>query len=241
VQRSIYLCKKESQRSYIPADLCWVNGHYISDQLRRQYRTTWQSRRRTKFNGGDSYSGLVTGSLVILTGASGSGKTTLARAVQTALPTCEVTFFDSIGIPSAETMATYAGDYGQGGGWQRTMTMEWMQRIAALLKFGKAVLFEGQMRIAFIEEAIAAAGITNARIVLIDCSDSVRIARLADDRQQPDLANENMISWARFLREEAKRGGYEILDTGSISFSSTVDILIPYLRWGRSPPPIPSS
>jgi hypothetical protein len=143
---------------------------------------------------------------------------------------CEVRFFDSIGVPSAETMATYAGDYGPGGGWQRAMTVEWMQRIAALVKFEKVVLFEGQMRIAFIEEAIAAAGITNARIVLIDCSDSIRIARLTHDRQQPDLADENMISWAHFLREEARRGGYEILDTGSIPFSSSVDLLIAYLH-----------
>jgi hypothetical protein len=144
---------------------------------------------------------------------------------------CEVRFFDSIGVPSAEIMATYVGDYGPGGGWQRAMTMEWMQRIAPVLNSGKAVLFEGQMRIAFIEEAIAASGITNARIVLIDCSDSVRAARLTHDRrQQPDLANENMMGWGRFLREEAKRGGYEILDTGSIPLSSSVDQLIAYLR-----------
>jgi hypothetical protein len=108
--------------------------------------------------------------------------------------------------------------------------MEWMQRIVPLMNSGKMVLFEGQMRIAFIEEAIAAAGITNARIVLIDCSDSVRATRLTRDRRQPDLANENMMSWGRFLREEAKRGGYEILDTGSMPFSSSVDRLIAFLR-----------
>jgi hypothetical protein len=143
---------------------------------------------------------------------------------------CEVRFFDSIGVPSAQVMATYAGDFGPGGGWQRAMTMEWMQRIAPLLNSGRTVLFEGQMRIAFIEKAIAAAGITNARIVLIDCSDSVRATRLTHDRRQPDLANKNMLRWAHFLREEAKRGSYEILDTGSIPFRSSVDRLIAYLR-----------
>ena len=86
------------------------------------------------------------------------------------------------------------------------------------------------MRIAFIEEAIAAAEITTARIILVDCSDSVRTARLTQDRRQPDLANENMMGWARFLREEAIRGGYEILDTGSTPFSSSVDQLMTYLR-----------
>jgi hypothetical protein len=172
----------------------------------------------------------VTGSLLILTGASGSGKTTLADAVRTALPRCEVRFFDSIGVPSAEVLAGYVGDYGPGGGWQRAMTMEWIQRIAPLLNSGKTVLFEGQMRIAFIDEALTAAGITNARIILVDCGDSIRAARLTYDRRRPDLANENMMGWGRFLRDEAKRGGYEILDTGSTPVSSSVDQLMEYLR-----------
>jgi adenylate kinase family enzyme len=172
----------------------------------------------------------VADSLLILTGASGAGKTTLAHAVQTALPVCEVRFFDSIGVPSAEIMATYAGDYGPGGGWQRAMTIEWMRQIAPLLNSGKRILFEGQMRIAFIEEALVAACITNARIVLVDCSDPIRVARLTHDRQQADLANEDMMNWGRFLREEAMRGGHEILDTGSIPFRSSVDRLVTYLR-----------
>ena len=171
----------------------------------------------------------MTGSLLILTGASGSGKTTLAQAVQAALPICEVKFFDSIGVPSAEIMATYAGDYGPGGGWQRAMTMEWMKRIAPLLDSGKVVLFEGQMRIAFIEEALASAEITRARIVLLDCSDSVRAARLTHDRKQPELGNENMMRWGRFLRDEAEERGYEILDTGAVPFCSSVERLIAYL------------
>lgn len=177
-----------------------------------------------------SYTRLVNSSLLILTGASGAGKTTLAHAIQESLPNCEVRFFDSIGVPSAEVMATYDGDYGPGGGWQRAMTVEWMQRIAPLLKSGKKVLFEGQMRIAFIEEAIAATGMMDAHIVLVDCSDAVRTARLTHDRNQPDLANENMMRWGHFLRDEAKQKGYEILDTGSIPFKGIVDHLIQYLR-----------
>lgn len=177
-----------------------------------------------------SYTRLVNSSLLILTGASGAGKTTLARAIQASLPNCEVLFFDSIGVPSAEVMATYDGDYGAGGGWQRAMTIQWMQRIAPLLKSGNKILFEGQMRIAFIEEAIAATGITDAHIVLVDCSDAVRTARLTHDRHQPGLANEKMMNWGNFLRDEAKQKGYEILDTGSIPSKRIVDHLIQYLR-----------
>jgi hypothetical protein len=32
-----------------------------------------------------------------------------------------------------------------------------------------------------------------------------------------------MMNWARFLREEARRGGYEILDTSAKSLDISVD------------------
>src|SRR5580692_1432258 len=78
----------------------------------QQYRRTSPKTMRAKSDRRGSYTRLVNSSLLILTGASGAGKTTLAHAVQESLPNCEVRFFDSIGVPSAEIMATYGGDYG---------------------------------------------------------------------------------------------------------------------------------
>jgi predicted kinase len=88
--------------------------------------------------------------LVIMTGASGSGKTAIARTIEESHPAITVLRFDTIGVPSAEVMATFGGAHQPGGAWQRAMTFKWLEKIASILAEGKTVLFEGQMRIAFI-------------------------------------------------------------------------------------------
>lgn len=158
-------------------------------------------------------------SLVILTGASGSGKTTLARAIEQTSPAqCEVLFFDSVGVPSPEAIEAFGEGHQPGGAWQRATTLQWIKRIAAMLRAGRSVLFEGQMRIAFVKEALALSGIEGARIVLVDCDDAIRSARLHIDRNQPELANADMMHWSRYLRDEARQAGCEILDTGAVPF-----------------------
>jgi len=104
--------------------------------------------------------------LVILTGASGSGKTAIAEAIRTRRPDlAEVLHFDSIGVPSHEERLAWGSD----GAWQRAMTLNWMDRIAAMRGGHRPVLFEGQMRLAFVREGLLAAGIADARVILVDC------------------------------------------------------------------------
>jgi dephospho-CoA kinase len=155
------------------------------------------------------------GSLVILTGASASGKTTLARAIQQKHRShCEVLSFDSIGVPSNEEMKAFGSGHQPGGAWQRAMTIQWMKRIVALLRAGAPVLFEGQMRIAFIQEALAMVGIDSSHVLLVDCDDVTRADRLRTERRQPQLANNDMMAWARYLRAEAMQAGCDVMDTG---------------------------
>ena len=168
-------------------------------------------------------------SLVVLTGASGSGKTALAHAVQKTHPACAVFFFDSIGVPSAEAMLAYGTGHQPGGAWQRAMTFQWIERITAVLASGRSVLFEGQMRIAFIREAIDTSSVPKSHVILVECNEEVRTHRLTYYRKQPELASEQMQSWARYLREEAVQGGYEILDTGNISLADAVKHIVSYL------------
>jgi Zeta toxin len=168
--------------------------------------------------------------LVILTGASGSGKTAIARAMEANHPEITVFRFDTIGVPSPEVMATYGNGHQPGGAWQRAMTLQWFERIASVLKAGQRVLFEGQMRIAFVQEALDAQGITGARIICVECDDATRTARLAHERLQPELANENMMGWSRYLHQETIVAGYEILDTTALSLTESMQHVLAALE-----------
>ena len=167
--------------------------------------------------------------LLILTGASGSGKTAIAEAIAKAHRFVKVLRFDTIGVPSAEVMATFGSGHQPGGAWQRAMTLAWMEKIAPLLKQGKTVLFEGQMRIAFIREALYASGIEGARIVCVECDEFTRRQRLTENRRQPELAGETMMRWSRYLHEEAIATGCAILDTSSLSLSDSVRYVLSVL------------
>ena len=167
--------------------------------------------------------------MLILTGASGTGKTIVAQALATARSDVKMIFFDSIGVPDAGEMAAFGPEQ-----WQRATTIEWTKRLAPLVTSHQSVLFEGQMRLAFIHEALAAAGIANARILLFDCDDAVRVDRLTHERRQPELANEQMLRWASYLREEATRAGSQIVDTGRLSIGENVARVSRYLPPTRS-------
>jgi hypothetical protein len=143
---------------------------------------------------------------------------------------CQVCYFDSIGVPSAEQMRV---EYRREDGWQRQTTLQWVKRIKPILDTGVSVLLEGQMRIAFITEALASSRIEKARIILVDCDDETREVRLHLERMQPELANERMRDWARYLRDEARAAGIEILDTTRVSVAECADLIIRYLDGGR--------
>src|SRR5580693_4598846 len=122
-----------------------------------------------------------------MTGASGSGKTAIAKTIELHHPSITVFRFDTIGVPSAAVMATFGVGHQPGGAWQRAMTLKWLERIAPIVAAGQTVLFEGQMRIAFIQEALTTFAIQNARVLCVECDDATRSRRLTQDRLQPEL------------------------------------------------------
>jgi hypothetical protein len=75
--------------------------------------------------------------------------------------------------------------WGAGEAWQRAATIQWMERLNKLRDRETPLMFEGQMRFAFVEEGLRLAGIDNARIVLVDCNDAVRSSRLDRERGRP--------------------------------------------------------
>lgn len=160
--------------------------------------------------------------VVMLTGASGAGKTTIARAFARRFGNeIAVHHFDSIGVPPVERMIE---DHGSPEGWQRAKTWEWIARLA---KAEGNVLFEGQVRIAFLAEA-ATARLSDYRVVLVDCDDDTRGQRLSGERGQPELANPVTYEWARYLRAEAMRGRHPILDTSRLGLDRSVELVRTY-------------
>jgi len=79
------------------------------------------------------------------------------------------------------------------------------------------------MRPTFVVSAAGVAGITEYRLILVDCDDATRSKRLVVDRGSPELANATMMDWANHLREEARRLPCRILDTTRASLVSCVD------------------
>jgi dephospho-CoA kinase len=158
--------------------------------------------------------------LVILTGASGAGKTSIAQEIKQTLKGVQCLFFDSIGVPSLEEMIA---KYGSGEGWQRAMTLEWLRKIGTEYDLSRPILFEGQARISFICEALETYPIANASVILVDCSDDIRSNRLKNERNQPELANAQMMNWAAYLRAEAKTADISILDTSRQSLAESVE------------------
>jgi shikimate kinase len=175
--------------------------------------------------------------LVVLIGASGSGKTTIARAIaQRYADDVEVFHFDGIGVPSAKQMIA---ECGSGEGWQRAKTIEWMAKLAPLTRSGRGLLFEGQTRLSFLTEGAEAAGGPAYLPILVDCDDETRSRRLSLEREQPELADENMTNWARYLRREAKGSGCEILDTSALSLDQCILHVMARLRRNPSSDKIP--
>ena len=162
--------------------------------------------------------------LMILTGASASGKTAIAKAIEARTPAvARVRYFDSIGVPTESEMTAR---WGSGEEWQRDTTLKWIARLKRESDSHRSpILFEGQMRIAFIREALDAIGMQNAHVILVDCDDETRATRLIKHRGQSELTNPTMMSWAACLRKEANAEGVEILDTTKVSLVAAVQCI----------------
>ena len=161
--------------------------------------------------------------MVLLTGASGAGKTHLAYALekQLDLAKAHVAYFDSIGIPDSEQMVL---EYGSGDKWQEAKTHEWIADLGA--KKDKAlIVFEGQYNPKFALEGCKKAGVSNYILCVVHCDEAVREKRLSVNREQPELINEDMRNWARFLHAKTVELEVEVLDTSQSRVSENINAL----------------
>lgn len=152
-----------------------------------------------------------------LTGASGVGKTTLLnQLVKTYGNRSGWVFlhFDSIGVPSVEKMIE---DYGSPSGWQEAMTYQWIDKILMDYADKDVVILEGQVNLDFIKKGFEKYAFKNYQSILVDCDEEEMAYRLTHKRNQPELLNQDMRNWLKFLREQAQGQGVAIIDTSHLS------------------------
>lgn len=162
--------------------------------------------------------------LFFVIGASGSGKTTVVKALEKSITNCKMFYFDSIGVPSYEEMLK---NYTNPEEWQKIKTCEWVKTIKEQVLSTTHAILDGQTRPQFIEEACISKGIVNYEIILFDCSDGERTKRLIK-RGQPELANQQMMNWAKYLREKCQN--FHIIDNTYLNEQETVFSLIEILE-----------
>lgn len=165
--------------------------------------------------------------VIFLTGASGAGKTTLLNAFKNDLFTSSIAclHFDNIGVPSVAEMIKV---YGSESEWQKAMTYHWVKKIITEYKDKGYVILEGQVNLDFITDAFAGFNFHPYKIILVHCDNKTRHLRLHQDRNQPELINDNMDNWAEFLKKQAINKDITILDT---SLMNTEEMLNQFKQW----------
>jgi dephospho-CoA kinase len=143
--------------------------------------------------------------ILFIIGASGAGKTTVARLVEKAhIPNLVVYYADAVKVPLLTGSAPEE--------MQKESTLWWVKDVRDTHLNNHNILLDIQSRPQFIQEACSLFGITDYEVILFDCSDEERKRRLIE-RKQPELANDDMANWARYLRKVSVESGYQIVDT----------------------------
>ncbi len=153
--------------------------------------------------------------IIFITGASGVGKTSLLDELKKKYNhlNCEFLHFDSIGVPSVEDMVK---EYGSPSAWQEARTLKWVHDLVNCHD-AERIFFDGQVNLKFIQDAFSRYGFTNYQIVLIDCSEEEMASRLIHQRGQPELLNDDMKNWLKFLRNQAVDLSVPAIDTTNLS------------------------
>jgi hypothetical protein len=65
---------------------------------------------------------------------------------------------------------------------------------------------------------------------LIDCNEEAMMHRLIYERQQPELATDDMFNRLRYLRNQASEYDAKVIDTGLMSKEQAIEIFEDYYK-----------
>jgi adenylate kinase family enzyme len=166
--------------------------------------------------------------ILVVTGASGAGKTATVEALSKRhIPGVQCFHFDSIGVPPLEVMNR---DYGGADRWQADTTARWIEQLGGLSANVRVAVLDGQTRPQFVYDAAARAPTRRTHVVLFDCNHHIRASRLSGPRQQPELDDDRMGSWAAYLRGQADALGLKVVDTSALTLGAATDQLEGIIR-----------
>ena len=158
--------------------------------------------------------------IVFLTGASGVGKTSIVKKMRQDFSNNKFEYyhFDSIGVPTEEERNSI-------NNWQERTTHYWIKKLVDQSGNEVAIL-EGSSNIEFILDGFEKYNYPNFLIILVDCDEDTMVKRLVDIRNQPELANDDMKSWLKYLRNQAAQFSIDILDTSKLDIDTTIKLLL---------------
>ncbi len=169
--------------------------------------------------------------IFFITGASGVGKTSLVNDLSNYYKDKNWLFwhFDSIGVPSVKKMIK---DFGSVENWQKEVTYKWIGEMMNEYEGSEMIIFEGQVNLQFIIDGFRKHNFTDYKIILIDCREDIMMKRLAIDRNQPELINDDMKNWLKFLRKQANDFNTDIIDTSDIGKWEIVNTFVNIIKKG---------
>lgn len=158
--------------------------------------------------------------IIVLTGASGAGKTTIAlKLKELAIPGVESINCDRIKIDTANP-----------GDIQVATLRYWISHLSERRGEDELAVLDTQIRPHRALEVLSQEGVQHMQIVLVDCEPVKRNERLRTERDQPELATQQMDCWAAYLRGQADALNLAIIDTTSDSIDKSVELLAGLVR-----------
>jgi uridine kinase len=154
--------------------------------------------------------------IILITGASGSGKTTILKAIELLLPENQISvnYFDDIGVPSVDIMIA---EYGSCEKWQEEMTHKWMEKLTQITD-KEFIFLEGSFNPEFAKNY--------SHLFCIHADREIREMRLITQRNQPELASQDMEDFAQMLKNNTLKMGGIVVDSSIIKPEDIAKLII---------------